>query len=157
MMRTEQQRMTLPGACDAEHPRRGGNVAADPRFPFGRKVLITEDNWLIASEWEMSLLNAGYAVLGIAVSADEVIDMCRHETPDLILMDIRLVGARAGIHAAIEARHHFDVPSVFVSAHNDAGTRGRAAPARPIGWITKPVDGAKIPQLLVQLARAARN
>ena len=68
-------------------------------------------------------------------------------------MDIRLLGDRDGVEAAKDARRLYDIPSVFVSAHDDAEVRQRAADARPLGWITKPVIASRIPDLLVQFAR----
>ena len=68
-------------------------------------------------------------------------------------MDIRLLGDRDGIEAAQEARSLYEIPSVFISAHDDSDVRQRAAEARPLGWITKPVLASRIPELLVQLAR----
>src|SRR4051812_44247482 len=75
----------------------GGAVHA--HFPFGRRVLITEDNWLIATEWQAELEHAGYAVTGIAVSAEEAIVSCTEDPPDFVLMDIRLLGPRDGVDA----------------------------------------------------------
>ncbi|MDO8410794.1 MAG: response regulator [Phenylobacterium sp.] len=130
-----------------------GDGEADADFPLGRRVLITEDNWLVAGEWQAALEGAGYEVVGLASSAEEALEICRRETPDLILMDIRLLGERDGVEAAKDARLLYDIPSVFVSAHNDAEVRQRAADARPLGWITKPVIASRIPDLLVQFAR----
>lgn len=130
-----------------------GDGEADADFPLGRRVLITEDNWLVAGEWQAALEDAGYEVVGLASSAEEALEICRRETPDLILMDIRLLGDRDGVEAAKDARQLYDIPSVFVSAHDDAEIRQRAADARPLGWITKPIIASRIPDLLVQFAR----
>jgi len=132
-------------------PRDDGD--ADAGFPLGRRVLITEDNWLVAGEWQAALEDAGYEVVGLASSAQEALEICSRETPDLILMDIRLLGDRDGVEAAKDARLLYDIPSVFVSAHDDAEVRQRAADARPLGWIAKPVIASRIPDLLVQFAR----
>lgn len=138
------------------HDGQPGRIAGsdyDVDFPLGRRVLITEDNWLVALEWQSAMEEAGYEVVGIAVSADEAVDLCGQEQPDLILMDIRLLGHRDGVEAALDARRLYDIPSVFVSAHDDSDVRKRAADARPLGWITKPVVATRIPELLRRLAR----
>jgi len=83
-------------------PRDDGD--ADAGFPLGRRVLITEDNWLVAGEWQAALEDAGYEVVGLASSAQEALEICSRETPDLILMDIRLLGDRDGVEAAKDAR-----------------------------------------------------
>ena len=62
--------------------------------------------------------------------------------PDLVLMDIRLRGHHDGIDAATVIRERFDIPCLIISAPADAGTRERAAPARVVGFISKPFDHA---------------
>lgn len=106
---------------------------------IGPVVLVVEDNWLVSLELEAALVDAGYRVCAIAVSADEALDACETMGPDLILMDIRLLGDRDGVDAAIEARRRFDIPTVFLSAHDDAHIRERAADARPLAWLSKPM------------------
>jgi len=123
----------------------------DVRFPFGRRVLITEDNWLIATEWQAELEQAGYAVTGIAVSAEEAVAMCQVDPPDFILMDVRLLGERDGVDAALAIRSRDGPRSVFITAHDDIVTRARAEPAEPLGWITKPVVPARLASMLARL------
>jgi len=119
-------------------------------------VLVVEDNWLVALETESSLQDAGYNVLNIAVSAEEAVEMCREQRPDFILMDIRLAGERDGIDAAIEARQRFDIPAIFLSAHDDPTLSRRAEPARPLGWLTKPITPDQLSRRLDRLL-ASRN
>lgn len=108
------------------------------------RVLIVEDNWLVALEMEAALEEAGYAVVGLAVSAEEAVQACTSEAPDLVLMDIRLIGRRDGIDAAIEIRQRFGIGSIFVSAHDDDDVRARAEAAEPLGWIVKPVTSLEL-------------
>ncbi|MBU2135814.1 MAG: response regulator [Alphaproteobacteria bacterium] len=153
MPQFDQYRFQARGVGDGPRDLAQGDDRPEADFPLGRRVLITEDNWLVAAEWRAALEDAGYEVVGMAASADEALELCREESPDLILMDIRLLGDRDGIEAAQEARRLYEIPSVFVSAHDDSDVRRRAAEARPLGWITKPVLASRIPELLVQLAR----
>lgn len=113
--------------------------AAATGISAGPAVLIVEDNWLVSLELEAALLDAGYRVSAIAVSAEEALGACETLKPDLILMDIRLLGDRDGVDAAIEARRRFDIPTVFLSAHDDPHIRERAAEARPLAWLSKPM------------------
>jgi CheY-like chemotaxis protein len=122
---------------------------ATPAQPI--RVLIVEDNWLIALEAEAVLQDAGYQVLDIAVSAEEALAACAANRPDVVLMDIRLLGQRDGIDAAIEIRERFGVPSVFVTAHDDPDIRARAEAAHPIGWILKPIAGSKLSDSLARI------
>lgn len=149
----DQYRFQSRGPRDGPPGPAEGDGRPEADFPLGRRVLITEDNWLVAGEWRAALEDAGYEVVGMAASAEEALEVCREESPDLILMDIRLLGDRDGIEAAQEARSLYGIPSVFVSAHDDGDVRRRAVEARPLGWITKPVLASRIPELLRQFAR----
>lgn len=139
----------------------GSNPGRPPPLPTGaaredgalalERVLIVEDNWLVAVEMEAALEDAGYTVVGIAVSAEEAVEACKADGPDVVLMDIRLLGPRDGVDAAVEIRERFGIGSIFVSAHDDPDIRARAATARPLGWIVKPVTSGELIRLLAAL------
>jgi two-component system, response regulator PdtaR len=120
----------------------------------GARLLVVEDDVFIGMEIEDILRTAGHDVLAIAVSADEAVAAALDARPDLILMDIRLLGPRDGIDAALEIRQRADIPAIFVSAHQDAAVRSRAEAARPLGWVPKPFSP---PQLLAALEAALRD
>lgn len=120
------------------------------------RVVIVEDNWIIAAEIEVTLAEAGYHVIGIAMSAEQAVQLCAADRPDVALMDIRLQGRRDGIDAAAELRDRYDIPSVFLTAHGEPETRRRAEPARPLGWIVKPVTGAALVRQLGEFLQAGR-
>jgi DNA-binding NarL/FixJ family response regulator len=105
-----------------------------------RRILIVEDELFVAMDIESVVLRAGHQVVGFAGTAEGAIALAQETGPDLVLMDIRLAGARDGVDAAIEIRERFDIPSLMISAYTDALTRERAMPARPLGFITKPFD-----------------
>ena len=113
------------------------------------RVLIVEDEFYIALDIEALLAGLGHSTVGIAVSADQAVNICERERPDLVLMDIRLVGTRDGIDAAGEILARFGIRSVFITANTDPHTRHRAAAVNPIGFLEKP--------LAVQSLRAALN
>jgi CheY-like chemotaxis protein len=115
------------------------------------RVLIVEDNWLIAIEIETILLEAGYEVIGIAMSADQAAELCGSGRPDFVLMDIRLQGTRDGVDAAVDLRQRFGVPSIFVTAHGEPETRARAQAAQPLGWIIKPIAGLDLVRRLGEI------
>lgn len=138
---------------DPDPPPRDVARGPSPDHPYGRRVLITEDNWLIANDWEGGLSDAGYVVTGIAVSAEEALEMCIQDPPDFAIVDIRLLGPRDGVDLAIELRTRCNLGSIFVSAHDDPETRQRAAPAQPLGWIAKPIVASRIGELIRNLAR----
>jgi two-component system, response regulator PdtaR len=104
----------------------------------GARVLIVEDEFLIASDLEVALTEAGIEVAGVATSADQAVDIANAERPTLAIMDIRLLGDRDGVDAALELFRVHGIRCVFASAHADEDTRARAQPAHPIAWVPKP-------------------
>lgn len=106
--------------------------------PKRARLLVVEDDWFVGMDIEAALLDGGYDVVGLARSAEEAVSAATGLRPDLVLMDIRLVGPRDGIEAAWEIRQRANIPCLFISAHTDAPTRARAANTRPAGWLMKP-------------------
>jgi two-component system cell cycle sensor histidine kinase/response regulator CckA len=102
------------------------------------KILITEDELVVADDLRMALKGMGYDVTGIAATATEAIHLTSETSPQLVLMDIKLRGDRDGIYAAKEIRRHYDVPVVFLTAHADTETLDRAAQSLPFGYLVKP-------------------
>lgn len=111
----------------------GGEPGGEPR-----RVLVVEDDFLVAGELEHWLSLAGFEVVGPAATADEAITLAREAKPDLVVMDIRLAGSRDGVDAAIEIYQSLGIRSVFATAHSDARTMARGKEANPLAWIAKP-------------------
>lgn len=120
------------------------------------RLLVVEDDWFIGQDIEATASDAGYRVVGIVRSAEAAVAAAATHVPDLVLMDIRLAGTRDGIDAAIEIRRRLDIPSLFVSAHRNAGVQARAAAARPAGWLPKPFSGSQLLRA-IEHALATRN
>lgn len=127
--------------------------AAGAREEAGRapRIMIVEDDYLIASEIESVLTEAGYDIAGIAASAEEALAMAAARHPLLAVMDIRLVGPRDGIDVALELFGTHGIRSIFATAHQTAEARERARAAAPLGWVPKPYSMA----LLVEAVRRA--
>jgi DNA-binding NarL/FixJ family response regulator len=102
------------------------------------RVLIAEDDFLIALQIQDALLTAGLQVVGTATTAEEVLDLASHERPALVIMDVRLAGRNDGVEAARELFQRFNIRCVFATANDDLHTRHRAEPYAPLGWLTKP-------------------
>jgi DNA-binding NarL/FixJ family response regulator len=103
-----------------------------------RKILIVEDELLIALDMESALMDAGFEVIGIAASASEAMSLVRTTKPDLAVMDVRLAGPTDGVKCALELFRIDGIRCVFATAHQDQATRLRAEPAQPLGWLAKP-------------------
>src|SRR4026208_765357 len=90
------------------------------------RVLVVEDEFFISLHIKELLETLGHTVVAIAVSADEAVNIASKERPDVVLMDIRLIGPRDGIEAADEIQTRFGIGSIFVAANTEADTLKRA-------------------------------
>jgi hypothetical protein len=102
-----------------------------------RKILIVEDEGLIAHDISARLQALGHEVIGIASTAEEALEHA--PGADLVLMDVRIDGRTDGIAAAAMIRERYRVPVVFLTAHADRATLDRAKLAEPFGYIVKPL------------------
>ena len=113
-----------------------------------RSILIVEDDFLIASDAQAALTEAGYEVVGVAASAEEANLIVSIRPPALVIMDIRLSGRRDGVDLALELFRKHGLRCIFATAHIDAEAQKRAAPARPLGWLAKPYRPAALVALV---------
>jgi PAS domain S-box-containing protein len=104
------------------------------------RILIAEDEILVARDTENMLLNFGYDVLGIIRTGEEAVARAGELLPDLILMDIRLQGKVDGVEAAAQIRDLYGLPVIFVTAHADEATLQRSKLTSPIGYLLKPFE-----------------
>lgn len=104
------------------------------------KILIVEDETIVAKDIEQSLRALGYQVLGIAVTGAAALQLAEETAPDLVLMDIKLKGEMDGIATAERIRKRFDLPVVFLTAFSDEGTLQRAKVTEPFGYLLKPFE-----------------
>jgi len=109
-----------------------------------RRVLVVEDDFLIAMQTEIALTAAGFEVVGPSTTAEEAVALAGETQPTLAVMDIRLASARDGIDAARQLYEDFAIRCIFATAHDDAHTRGRAEPYAPLGWLPKPYTMASL-------------
>jgi two-component system, response regulator PdtaR len=108
------------------------------------RVLVVEDEFFISLTTKRLLEDLGHVVVGIAVSADDAVKVAAAERPDVVLMDIRLIGSRDGIDAAEEIRRRFDIGSIFVTANSDPETQRRAQVVQPLGFLEKPLTEQRL-------------
>ncbi|HEX7628286.1 MAG TPA: response regulator [Candidatus Methanoperedens sp.] len=102
------------------------------------KILVVEDEGIIAMHIQNSLINLGYSVSGLASSGEEAIEMAKNYQPDLVLMDIVLAGKMDGIEAADHIRNNYNMPVIYLTAHGDKSTFHRAKITEPYGYLLKP-------------------
>jgi DNA-binding NarL/FixJ family response regulator len=104
------------------------------------RVLIVEDESLLCMVLEDALSYEGYAVVGVARTAREAVDLAVAHAPDVVLMDINLMDSVDGIAAAAQILERTGIRCLMATAHTDEATRRRAAPVQPLGWLAKPYD-----------------
>jgi PAS domain S-box-containing protein len=104
------------------------------------RILIVEDETVIALGIESKLQILGYEVTSIVNSGDKAIEKAESEKPDLILMDIRLKGEMDGIDAAEVIRNKFGIPVIFSTAYLDQERIERVKITMPFGYLLKPIQ-----------------
>ena len=104
------------------------------------KIMVVEDEVLIAADISDFLINNGYQVNPVVTSGPDAIDQAEKNPPDLIIMDIVIEGAMDGIETAESIRSRFDIPVVFLTAFADEEKLNRAKFALPHGYILKPFN-----------------
>jgi len=117
---------------------RDDSVGSDERTEPPTRILVVEDDFLVAAEVEEALSDAGFDVAEVATTAEEAVALARARKPALVVMDVRLAGEHDGIHAAVEIFRTLGIRSIFATAHYDQDSLERAKPAMPLGWLQKP-------------------
>ncbi len=103
-------------------------------------ILIVEDEVLIAMCLEMQLKQAGYEVWQQVATGEEAVIIAQQESPDIILMDIRLAGDMDGIEAAQQIQACSDTPIIFMTGYSDKAIEERAKQLNPLAYYLKPVN-----------------
>ncbi len=104
------------------------------------KILIVEDEILVAMDLKNDLEGMGYEVCSFATSGQKAIQVVENEHPDVILMDVILRGGMDGIEAAREISSRFDIPSIYMSGYTDDDIREGFGVTEPFEYILKPVE-----------------
>lgn len=86
------------------------------------KILIVEDEAIVALEIKYRLTKLGYSVTGTASSGKRALELTEETKPDVILMDIKLKGSMNGLEVATQIRDRFGIPSIFLTAFSDDST-----------------------------------
>ena len=103
-----------------------------------KKVLIVEDESIVALDISQSLEGLGFQTVGRAASGKKAVELASHRPPDIALMDIKLSGSIDGITTAQTIVEQHDIPIVFLTAHADPSTVERAQSVGPYGYLVKP-------------------
>jgi two-component system, response regulator PdtaR len=116
-----------------------------------RRLIIVEDEALVAEDIGGHLRNIGCEVLAVIDNGEEAVRQAYALQPDLVLMDVQLKGAMDGTEAARQIRVSSGVPVIFLTSHSDAAVIRRAKETEPYGFILKPFSER---ELMVQIEMA---
>jgi PAS domain S-box-containing protein len=115
------------------------------------RILIVEDEIIIANDIKIRLQNMGYAITSIANTGEQAVKKAHQERPDLILMDIQLKGRMDGIEAAQLISSSLNIPVIFLTAYADEQKLERAKSAIPYGYILKPFQDRSV-KIAIEMA-----
>lgn len=102
------------------------------------KILIVEDEAIVAKDISICLKRLGYEVVGSFPKGEKALEFLKTNTPDLILCDIMLAGKISGIDTAAEVKKLYQIPIIFLTAYADESTINKAKVTEPYGYILKP-------------------
>lgn len=102
------------------------------------KILIVEDELIIAEDMRTMLAKMSYDVLGVAMDYHEAIGLLKTTQPDLILLDVNLNGTKDGVDLAHEINQTFKIPFIYTTSYADGATIERAKATHPINYLVKP-------------------
>jgi two-component system, cell cycle sensor histidine kinase and response regulator CckA len=112
------------------------------------RVLIVEDERLVARDLERRIRRLGYSVVALVSTGIEAIHQALELRPDMVLMDIRLQGQMDGIEAVASIRKQVCVRVVYISAYMDEPTLARARATQPIAFLHKPFSDCSLRETL---------
>jgi signal transduction histidine kinase/DNA-binding response OmpR family regulator len=117
----------------------------------GRKILVVEDENIVAMDLRASLTGLGYQVTDTVGSGSEALASARQQPPELVLMDINLRGEMDGVMTAEAMRTELALPVVYLTAFSDEATLRRARVTEPFGYLLKPFDEREL-HITVEMA-----
>ena len=115
------------------------------------RVLIVEDENIVALDLCRRLAHLGYEIVGTAASADSALKLVERKYPDIILMDIRIKGNVDGIQLSENVHRDFNIPVIFLTAYAEEATLVRARATRPYGYLLKPFSEREL-HVAIQIA-----
>ena len=112
------------------------------------KIIIVEDEIIIALDLKLRLENLGYEVIHTAFNGEDAIKRTGETSPDLVLMDIQLNGEMDGIYVAQQIRRLYNIPFIYLTGSYENSLLERAKQTDPVGFINKPFDESEIQNLI---------
>ena len=108
------------------------------------RILIVEDNGIIAYSLRRTVLKLGYKVIGPVPSGEQAIQKAGEKCPDLVLMDINLAGKLNGVEAAAQIQAQLDIPVIYLTGYSEDVLLQKSLTTRPYTYLNKPVHERKL-------------
>jgi PAS domain S-box-containing protein len=115
------------------------------------KILIVEDESIVARDIRNMLVGLGYEVTAVVAGAAAAVQKAKETKPHLVLMDVMLQGETTGVQAAEQIYNHFNIPVVYLTAYADSATVQHAKKTEPFGYIIKPFEEREL-QTTIEIA-----
>jgi two-component system, response regulator PdtaR len=112
------------------------------------RILLVEDEVVTAMSLKMELEKAGFEVCDQVTTGENAIMSAEQNTPDIILMDIRLAGKINGVEAAEKIKLTSEIPIIFLTGYEDRDTMERAKKINPLAYLIKPVGIGEIKAII---------
>lgn len=104
------------------------------------KILIVEDNVIIADDMQSMLEEIGYEIVDNVIVYEQAEEVLRTQQVDLVLIDIILASDKTGIDLGKHIRENYDIPFIFVTSNSDRATVENAKSVKPNGYLVKPFE-----------------
>ena len=122
------------------------------------KILVVEDEMIIAAKIAMQLTSLGYEVTAILPRGDEALEHVKENKPDIVLLDINLKGNLDGIETATQMQQLYNFPIIYLTANADEGTFNKAKATKPAAFISKPFKQLDLQRAIeLTISRMADN
>ena len=104
------------------------------------KILIVEDNVIIADDMQSMLEEIGYEIVDNVIVYEQAVEVLKYQQVDLVLIDIILASDKTGIDLGKHIRENYDIPFIFVTSNSDRATVENAKTVKPNGYLVKPFE-----------------
>ncbi|MGB7392965.1 MAG: response regulator, partial [Pricia sp.] len=104
------------------------------------KILIVEDNVIIADDMQSMLEEIGYEIVDNVIVYEQAEEVLKNQQVDLVLIDIILASDKTGIDLGKHIRANYDIPFIFVTSNSDRATVENAKSVKPNGYLVKPFE-----------------
>ena len=105
-----------------------------------KKILIAEDEIIVAQWMKIELEDIGYEVLDYVTTGEKTIESALENKPDIILLDVNLLGEIDGIDAAEKITEALNIPIIFMTGYNESSIFERAQKINPVAYLEKPIE-----------------